>query len=84
MKILPWNRRSLELTEATALLSTNVQLAGDRFFAIKTERYFGDNLKRLTMLPANEPKSAEAVLQWVEAHTRGRSGFGRVINYACV
>ena len=41
----PWNRRSLELTEATALLSTNVQLAGDRVFAIKTERYWVTILK---------------------------------------
>jgi hypothetical protein len=45
MKILPWNRRSLELTEATALLSTNVQLAGDRVFAIKTEGYWVTILK---------------------------------------
>lgn len=68
----------MELTEATALLSTNVQLAGDRVFAIKTERYFGDHLKRLTMPPANEPKSAEAVLQWIEAHTHANDRFAHV------
>jgi predicted O-methyltransferase YrrM len=30
------------------------------------------------MLPANEPKSAEAVLQWVEAHTRANDRFAHV------
>ena len=30
------------------------------------------------MLPANEPKSAEAVLQWVEARTRANDRFARV------
>jgi hypothetical protein len=30
------------------------------------------------MPPANEPKSAEAVLQWIEAHTHANDRFAHV------
>jgi predicted O-methyltransferase YrrM len=36
------------------------------------------NRDKSTRLPANEPKSAEAVLQWVEARTRAKDRFAHV------